>query len=138
MNQSAFTIEPDLRELRPIIRKYSDEEKQQMANEAADLNNKVRDIEEQKKDAMKDFNEQIKMLKAERDEKTLRRQRGFDQTTEMCEGHLEERNGQWFMVFYSSLGIEVDSRHATPSERQTRIKEASSSLSEGRREAANG
>lgn len=124
MNQKNFVVEPDLRELRPVIRKYSEEEKQQMANGAADLNNKVKDIEEQKKEAVRDFTNSIKGLKAERDLLTERRARGFDQTTEMCEGHLEERGGTWFMVFYDTLGIEVDSRHATPSERQTRLKAA--------------
>ncbi len=121
-HQNAFAIEPDLRELRPITRKYSEEEKQAMANEAADLNNTINDLLEQKKEAVKEFTEKIKSHKVEQDILTQRRTRGFDQETIMCEGHLEERKGTWFMVFYDSMGIEVDSRHATPSERQVRLK----------------
>lgn len=123
MHTGKFTVEPDLRELRSVVRKYTEEQKQDMANEASDLNNRVKLVKDEKKAKMADYNGKIKNMEAERDILTDRRQRGFDQEQIMCEGILEERNGVWFMVFYSEDdGTEVDSRHATPSERQTTIQ----------------
>lgn len=122
--QRNFVVEPDLREHRTIVRKFSDEEKQAFANKAADLNQEIAAIEAEKKEKMAEFNEKIKSRKAERDSFTERREMGQEMLREMCEGHLEEHDGTWFMVFYDEYGTRVDDRHATPSERQTRLKTA--------------
>lgn len=122
MRQSEFTVEPDIRELRTITRTYSDEEKQEMANKASDLNNTINLLVAEKKEKMAEYAARIKAHKAEQDMLTARRQRGADFEQVMCEGHLEDIGGIQCIVFYDEDGVRVDHRQATPSERQTQMK----------------
>lgn len=120
-----FEMVPDLRDKITIIRNYTEEEKQDFANRAADANQTIVDLEAEKKELVADFNSKIKGARAERDSLTERRAQGFENRREECDGFLEENaSGRWEMVFYDSTGLEVLRRPATPNERQTRLKAA--------------
>lgn len=116
-----FSVEPTFREVKTIVKKYTDEEKQEFANEAADINERIKIVAEEKKKAMDDFNAKLKEMKSSRDSLTSRRLRGFEEERVECAGELEEHNGKYFVVFYDDLGEEVERRAATPAERQSTL-----------------
>lgn len=116
-----MTIAADCEEQIPLVRHYTDEEKDAFAREAALLNEEVTDLKEQKAEATKSFNDSIKEKETMRNSLSSKVRKGFEQYVETCSGYLENIDGRWYMVFYDSTGTEVNRRIAKPSERQLEL-----------------